>query len=147
VRGLWTLFGIPYRELFLITGACSSSKKSIVSLLKASPGSLFCMLYQILLPVVIWIQNLACLYLSFQIRFPLSGALVICFSTRSRFFSLIFFQQNFFIDSGTQYSSKVEHQDSVQGFGFRGSKTTFLKCGICILNFQIRINFSGAFVI
>jgi hypothetical protein len=44
VRGLWTLFGIPYRELFLITGACSSSKKSIVSLLKASPGSLFCML-------------------------------------------------------------------------------------------------------
>jgi hypothetical protein len=33
--------GIPYRELFLITGACSSSKKSIVSLLKASPGSLF----------------------------------------------------------------------------------------------------------
>jgi hypothetical protein len=41
VRGLCTLFGIPYRELFLITGACSSSKKSIVSLLKASQGSLF----------------------------------------------------------------------------------------------------------
>jgi hypothetical protein len=44
VLGLSSLFGIPHRELFLITGACSSSKKSIVSLLKASPGSLFCML-------------------------------------------------------------------------------------------------------
>ncbi len=53
VRGLCSLFGIPYRELFLITGACSSSKKSIVSLLKASPGSLILhALSQILLPVV-----------------------------------------------------------------------------------------------